>query len=218
MSSRQLFPNLKLFKKEVTERFLTVTRGLYEHHPIYSYLEDESESGLLIYPSYADPEYDGKKPSFVAKTGSYNYHLQDTLFNNMSNEVKNSYGSIAGFEYSQIITVPITVLIHAYAEEESSDLADELTNLVVFACRNTYSREGLIVRGGQVSETDIFNNEQKVFQTTINFTFDVPWVTSSVDTSPPAGDVILTPDWEDPIEFDTYRSPGVTVVKDERGT
>lgn len=215
MTSRQIFSELALFKKEVTERFLKVTRAIYENHPVYTYSNNESETKILIYPSYSDTESDGKQPRFIIKAGAYNYHLKDTLYDNMSREVLYK-GAVAGYEHSQIINIPVTILIHAYAEEEASDLADELSSLVVYACRKMYSSVGLSVRGIQVSETDIFNTEQKIYQTSASVTLDVPWTTSTVDKGPPISDVVLTPEMDEVIRFSTYRSPGVTVFKEKQ--
>ena len=215
MSDRQIFKNLNLFKKTVVERFLITTREIYKHHPTYVYHDDDEETGILIYPSYADPKVDGNQPRLIVKAGSYNYHLMDTMFNNMSKEVV-VRGAVAGYEHSQIITIPLTVLIHAYAEEESSDLADEFASLVVYACRKMYSSMGLVIRGIQISETDIFNSQQKVYQTTASISLDVPWSTSDVDTSKPIGSIDITPEEEEPLLFDTYRSPGVSVFQEKR--
>lgn len=213
MNSRKIFKNLGLFKKEVTERFLTVTRTIYENHPVYTYREDESESGILIYPSYANTERDGEQPRMIVKPGSYNYHLKDTLYDNMSKELTHN-GAIAGYEHAQIITIPLTILIHAYAEEESSDLADEFASLVVYACRKLYSGKGLVIRGMQVSETDLFNSDQKLYQTTASITLEVPWTTSTIDTSPPIDSIVINPEKEEPLHFDTYQSPGVSVFRE----
>lgn len=215
MESRKIFEGLGLFKKEVVERFLVVTREIYKHHPAYIFDEDESKTEILIYPSYADTDRDGKQPRLIVKAGSYNYHLMDTIYNNMSKEVKRN-GSVAGYEHSQILNIPLTVLIHSYAEEESSDLADELASLVVYACRKMYSAKGLVVRGMQVSETDLFNNDQKIYQTTASISFDVPWTTSTVDLSAPIQGIELSPVIEEPLIFPTYRSPGVAVIKEKQ--
>lgn len=212
MSERFLFPDLKFIKKEVNERFLSLLYSIYADHPTYSYITEEKDSGLLIYPSYADPGYDGKYPRFISKTGSYAYGLMDTFNNNMANEVIRD-GVVSGAEYKQFINTSVTILIQANAEEESSDLADELVNIVVFAMRSRFRNQGLIVRGSSVSETDLLNKEQDVFQTNVVFSFDVPWSTFEVDLNDPI--TITDPELEkdDPLIFETYRSPGAYVVQ-----
>lgn len=195
---------------------MVTTRELYQYHPVYTYRDKEEDSGILIYPSYADTERDGEQPRFIVKAGSYNYSLMDTFYNNMSKEVFKE-GIVVGHEHSQIIPMTLTILVHAYAEEESSDLADELAGLIVFACRKQYSGNGLVTRGVQVSETDIFNNDQKIYQTAISVSVDVSWTTSAskVDMI----DDIITDieiETEDPLYFDTYRPPGVYVSKDKK--
>lgn len=213
MSERLLFPGLKLFKKEVTERFLVVTREIYKNHPTYTYSDNEEESNIFIFPSYANTESDGKQPRIISRAGSYNYGLMDTMNNNMSKEVVRE-GSIVGYEHSQIITIPITFLIHAYAEEESSDIADEFAGLVVYACRKMYSQAGLVIRGMQISETDVFKQDQDLYQTTATVSIDVPWNASTVDKGPPIGEVEF--ETEAPLHFNTYRSPGVTVFTEKK--
>lgn len=212
MNVRLMFSELSLIKKEISERFLVVLRDLYKEHPVYNYTEDEADAKLLIYPSYGNPDRDGTQARMVIKVGSYNYHLMDTLNNNMSREIIKD-GILVGLEHSQIITVPVTILVQAYAEEESSDLADELATLIVFACRNRFSEKGLIARGAQVSETDTFNQEQKIFQTSISCTFDIPWVTRMEDTGEPINQAELEFESEETLQIETYQSPGVSVMK-----
>jgi len=212
MNNRFLFPNLSFIKKEVNERFLSLIYAIYADHPTYTYVVEEKNAGLLIYPSYADPGFDGKYPRFISKTGSYSYGLMDTFNNNMAGEVLVN-GVVSGAEYKQFINTSITVLVQANTEEESSDLADELVNIVVFAMRSRFRNQGLIVRGSSVSETDLLNKEQDVFQTNVVFSFDVPWSTFEVDLNDPidVGGIELEKD--DPLIFETYRSPGAFVVQ-----
>lgn len=215
MSERQLFPELKLIKKEVLERFLLVLYGIYEQHPHFTYHHEENQTKIWIYPSYADSERDGVYPRMIIKAGSYGYGLMDTMNNNMSGEIYRD-GVLVGLTHQQIINTTLTVLVQANYEEECSDIADELVSLVVFAMRNRFRGSGLIVRGSQVSETDLFNKEQDVYQTNVTFSFDVPWTTSMEDTGLPIDMIDPELDLEDPLEFEPYRSPGVTVVQQKR--
>jgi hypothetical protein len=213
MNERLMFEELSLIKKEVTERFLSITRDVYVHHPVYTFAEDESVAKLFIYPSYGNPDHDGKNARMVVKVGAYNYHLMDTLNNNMSKEIVID-GVVCGFEHQQTLSIPLTVLVQAYAEEESSDLADELANLVVFACRNRYRAKGLITRGVQVSETDLYDNKQKIYQTTVAITMDVPWTTRMINLEAPIENIHVGVENEETITFDTYRKPGISISKE----
>lgn len=211
MNDRLIFPKLKLFKKEVTERFLVATREIYKQHPVYLFAEEEDNSQILIYPSYANVSMPGKQPKLVIKSGAYNYGLNDTFFNNMSNEVKNAEGLISGYEHDQIINTQVVILVQAYAEEESSDLADELTSLAVYACRNMYAQVGISIRGAQVSETDAISKEEDLFQTVVTFVLDVPWGSSTTNNGPAIDDNLPELD-EETIVIDTYKSPGINVI------
>lgn len=212
MSVRQIFPGLKFIKKEVAERFLTVTRDIYRQHPVYEFKEDESVSNILIIPSYADTDYDGKQPKITVKAGAYNYNLMDTFNNNMSSEMVKG-GRVVGYNHSQIIPLSLSVLVHAYAEEESSDLADELAGLIVYACRKNYSRAGLVIRSANVSETDMFDQKQKIYQTVIGISMDVPWGTSTQDADKIIDSIIPEMEDDEVLMFETYRQPGVTTFK-----
>lgn len=212
MNNRVIFPQLKLFKKEITERFLVATREIYKQHPVYLYDEDESKSGILIYPSYGDVKRPGVQPKLVVKAGSYQYSLMDTFSNNMTMEAKNSAGVIAGYTKSQIIPIQLAVIAQAYAEEESSDIADELAQLVVDACRRMYSQVGIVIRGVNVSETDLVNKEESTYQTVVSISMDIPWSSTAVSNEPPIDSVDPEIDDDFP-RFETYRSPGVDIHK-----
>lgn len=211
-NSRQLFPGLKLIKKEVNERFLEATRNIYEKHPTYTFNRKEKETKILIYPSHGNPEFDGKQPRILTKVGAYQYHLNDTLNNNFAEDIVQG-NSVIGSKTKQIIRLPITIMVHAYSEEESSDIADELGSIIIYACRRYYSSCGLVPSNIQVSETDVFNRDQDIYQTVINAVFDVPWTNATYDA-------ITIPDFV--VGFDLpktktdYREPGVAVnVVDE---
>lgn len=225
---RYFFPNYSPFKKIVEESFLLSLREVYMHHPLYTYHDDETQSELLIMPSYANSRVDGKKPKFVTRIGSYTKEMHDTLSNNFSENVMNAKGGVIGKKRFKIITVPITVMIHAYAEEQAAELADELTDTVIFFAQGVFSGTGLLVKGAHVSETDIYKEESGLYQTVVTFTFDVPWSFTKIneemiDGFQIGGSVNGGPCKERPgdsmggldidFEFDGYRKPGITIFR-----
>lgn len=211
MSSRVMFEQMKFFKKELTERFLLVTQAVYRSHPEYTYRDEEEDSEILIYPSYADTDSDGKQPRMVVKVGSYDMSLMDTFNNNMSKEVFRD-GKLSGYKHQQIVPAQLTVLVQAYAEEESSDLADELSGLILFAAKGAYAKQGFVTRRVQVSETDLADRSQKLYQTAVSISFDVPW-TWVFESKEPGHDGIEIDIIDDPLIVDGYRSPGVYTVQ-----
>jgi hypothetical protein len=216
-NKRLIFPELNLFKKELTERFLTATRAIYENHPVYTYNDDDSKTGLQIYPSYGNPTDHGKQPRFIIKAGGYQKGFNDMLNNNMSGYATDSTGAIVGTKYFKMISPTIVVLVHAFTEEESSDLADELADICLFACKSMYSELGLIMNGAQVSETDEYRGDKGIYQTTVQFIIDVPWenTKSTGDTE----EIIVNPEIEPPDpddEISDYRPPGVGAVVQDK--
>lgn len=180
-NSRFMFPGAKQFRKVVGENFLIATRNIYKEHPYYKYEDDEQYTQIYIDLSYANKRYDGIKPSFIVKVGAYNKDLSDTLASNMSEEIVKD-GRVVGYKRRKIIRLPITVIVHSYSEEECSDLSDELSDLCLVFRKHEYSKRGVVPMGAHVSETDIFDDSQGIYQTTISFTMDVPWVYQEENT------------------------------------
>lgn len=211
-NNRTIFPELNLFKKEITERFLSVTHEIYKNHPAYTYDDNDLKTKIMIYPSYGNLSVSGTQPRFIVKAGGYQKGFNDMLNNNMSGFVTDSDGAIVGTKYFKMISPTIVVIVHAFTEEESSDLADELTEICLFACKGMYSNVGLIMNGAQVSETDEYRNDKKIYQTTIQFIVDVPW--ENKKSSGETDEIIVNPEIEpEPDdEIKGYRPPGTGVV------
>lgn len=211
MNSRLIFEKLKPFKKVVTENFLIVTQEIYKNHPAYPYQDNEKKTKLLIYPSYADIDSDGKQPRMMVKVGSYQMSLMDTLNSNMSKEIYRD-GKMSGYRHDQFLQVPITILVQAYAEEESSDLADELGSIILFACQEMYRGSGFMVRGVNISETDIYDRAQKIYQTSVSMTADIPWSWTKESSRKAHEEIIIEFD-NDPLIVEGYRPPGAYVAQ-----
>lgn len=172
---RAIFPNVDLIKKNFTERFLVSLQEIYRHSPVYTYSDKEEDTEVYIYPSYTDINFPGKKPRFIVKPGGYSFSLTDTLFNNMSGEIQNLQGITAGFSYDKMLSSSVTITVEAYAEEESSDLADEIVMLTVFSCRSMFGQNKLSIRGAEASATMMTDNAQNIYQTMVSVGFDFPW-------------------------------------------
>ena len=209
-NDRLLFPNLSLFKKEVTERFLVATREIYKRHPVYKYEDDDLESGILIYPSYGDTDYNGEKPKLVIRSGSYQLDLQDTFAQNMDHTIYDTENQMTGFSSWKLIDNTITILVRAYAEEESADIADELGMFVVYSCKGMYGQMGIDPRMVQVSETEMSDRENNVYQTTVSIRVQVTWEFERTD-SDYVDDITVEPPEIDEEVLNGYRRPGVTV-------
>lgn len=173
--NRFTFPQAKQFRKIVGESFLLVLREIYKGHPFYTYDDDDKKSKVAIDISYANARMDGKLPRFVIKVGSYNKDLTDYIGGNFSKEIYED-GILVGHEKKKEVRVPITVIVHTSSEEESSDLSDEMSDLFLVFGRGMFTKVGIVPVGVHVSETDVFDDQQGIYQTTIAFTADVPWV------------------------------------------
>lgn len=212
MSDRALFPNLKLFKKTLREHFLVAIREIYKVHPTYTFLESRSDTQIHIEPTYADVTYTGKKPHMLVKIGTYDFALQDTLGKNMFEDVPNLLGVTGGYSSLKNMSTNIFVIVRAYAEEESSDLADELAMLGVYAAHHMFTQVGINIQGSRVGETNKTETQGETYDTVVNFQVDVPWKLQQVneaDFSDPEVGIDL------PTETaDVYRSPNVYINDD----
>ncbi|MED4068627.1 hypothetical protein [Priestia megaterium] len=208
MNERTIFPNLKLFKKEITERFLIALREVFRQHPAYGYQDDESETRIHIDPTYANIFYEGKNPQMLIKVGSYQFNLNDTFNQNAYQEVENDLGVIGGFRSLKTIGTNITVMIRSFAEEESSDLADELSTLGIFSAHSMFTQVGINIRDAQVSETVEADNNNDIYETGVSFQIETPWEFMKVNGKPADGGEIEFESDDDDITND-YRQPGV---------
>lgn len=207
MTERMIFPDLKLFKRETIDRFLVATREIYRIHPAYPYLDDVSQTKIHIEPTYGNVQYEGKNPQLLIKVGQYEIAFQDTLGMNIANSVQNSLGVTAGYRSLKNMSTIISIIVKAYAEEESSDLADELSLLSTYAARHMFNQVGIIVQGAAISETEEVDTAKNIYQTVVNLSVDIPWEfkfftdKNSVDPNP----IIDLP----PINNGDYVPPGV---------
>lgn len=208
--SRTMFPDLKLFKKEMTERFLIVLREIFRDHPAYPYLDDESKTSIHIDPTYADIQYEGKSPQLFIKSGSYQFSLQDTLNRNMYSEIMNAQGVYSGSRHLKNMSSTVAIIVRSYGEEESSDLADEIAALGIFAAHHMFTQLGINIRSSNVSETDEMDQNNDRYQTVVNFQIDVPWE-FSIGTDDGALDPEFDIGWDEEGDYEGYRSPGVYV-------
>lgn len=168
MNERLLFPNMMLIKRWVAETFVTATRTVYADHPVYTHRDDDTTTGVYIAPTYADSEAPGKKPKILVQGGGYSFGLKDTLGRNLA------YETLDRSHAFKQVRVGMMVLVQAYAEEESSDLADELAMLLSTAAHDFYAAQGLVIDAVDVSETNVLDPEAKSFQTTLNLVVEVP--------------------------------------------
>ena len=209
--SRQIFPDLNLFKKEVTERFLITLMEIYRMHPVYKYNDNESKSRIQISPTYANITFQGKNPQLLIRVGGYQFNLNDYFNNNAMEEVKNEEGVISGFKSLKLISTVVSVHVRSYGEEESSDLADELAQLGAFSASYMFAQVGIDIRDVQISETQETDNNNDIYETILQFQVIVPWEFSRY-TGKPAADPEIEFEFDDDI-VNGYRSPGVYVFK-----
>lgn len=211
MYERTIFPEMKLFKKEITERFLIALREVFRIHPAYGYKDDESKSLIHIDPTYADITYEGKNPQLLIKVGGYQFNLTDTLNQNAYEEVINSQGVIGGYRSLKNMAANVSIIVRSYAEEESSDLADELSTLGVYTAHFMFTQVGINIRGSQVSETQESDNHNDIYETVVTFQIEVPWEFTKANGKPADGaDFEIIADDE---SINDYRRPGVNVFK-----
>lgn len=174
MNERLLFPNMVLVKRWVAEQFSLATRIIYSDHPVYTYHDVDEKTEVVIMPTFADTNVPGKKPKILAQGGGYDLTLQDTLGQNYAQEiVDETTGRTIGRKSVKQIRMNMMVLVQAYAEEESSDLADELAVLLGSIATHVYGDHGLAIYSVSVSETNVLNPEEKSFQTVVSLGLDV---------------------------------------------
>jgi len=211
MIHRQIFPELKLLKKDVLERFLLTLYEVYRMHPVYPYdpnhKEDYNKSKILIYPSYAKIDYFGKQPKVVVKMGAYSFSGVDTFFNDASGEYRDENDVFLGWVHEKMMNTSITIIIHSQAEEEASDIADELALLLSYGAKSLFSEVGLIIRAVQVSETDIQDTEKNIYQTMIGVNIEFSWK-GIIATKKPIqfGGVDINPKYQLLKPFDSTRA------------
>lgn len=216
MADRLIFPNLGLFKREVTDRTLVALREIYRVHPAYPYNDDSSLTQIHIEPTYGNLTFEGEQPQLLVKVGQYEFALQDFLGMNLAGPQPNANGVNGGFYSLKDMTTVISVTVNAYAEEESSDIADELVLLGAYAARHMFNQVGIIVQGSAVSDTQEVNASTNLYQTVVSFSVNVPWQLSMTTSKSGAnpGTTINLP----PINNGNYVAPGVytTLLKDSQ--
>lgn len=212
MNERTIFPELKLFKREITDRFLIALREVFRRHPAYGYKDDEFESRIHIDPTYANIQYEGKNPQLLVKVGQYQFDLNDTLNQNAYEEVLNEQGAIGGYRSLKNMGTNVTINVRSYAEEESSDLADELASLGVYSAHFMFAQVGINIRDSQVSETTETDRNNDIFETVVNFRIEVPWEYTQTNKKPADGGEIEI-EYPDDESINGYRRPGVYTFK-----
>lgn len=212
--SRTLFPNTKLIKRDVTERFLLAFREIFTHHETYTYADDDYTTGILIYPSYADLDTPDKKPKLILKAGGYNFNLADTLMSNLADEVTNEDGVVIGTTHKKVVNMNFSIIVQAYAEEESSDLADEVALMLHFSTPEVFAGYGITVLNSQIGETDLMKREDSIYQTVLFASITFPWLgiktKTTLDTVDDAYPEIELPEG---ITSSLNRIPGIEVYK-----
>lgn len=213
MNNRAMFPNVKLLKREIAERFLIALRDVFTQHPIYTYDEDDFITKVLIYPSYADILTSGKQPKIMLKPNGYNFTLSEGLYNEFAGELTDEDGKVVGALYRKMLNMSATILVQAYAEEQSADLADELTMMLLFSCRERFAADGLLMRIAQVGETDMIQSEQGIYQTLLNVSFDFPWVGRILSDAPTLNETLPEIELPEQIVSSEYIQPGIEVFR-----
>ena len=206
---RTLFPDMRLFKKQVRENAIVTLREIFRPHPFYKYEDDMSTTRIHIQPTYADVQNQSKVPRLLVKIGEYSLALQDTLGGNVAGELRNALGVIAGYQRRVNVPTVISISVKAYAEEESSDIADEVATLAVYSGKHMFSQMGLIIEGATVSETREIDPSNDIYETIVMVRVTIPWEfrdVSDKDLSNPDIDIEY-PD----IDRKEYRAPGAYV-------
>ena len=174
MNPRLLFPNTTLIKRYVVEQFIRASTLIYADHPVYTWAENDEQSKILIAPTYANTNQTGKRPKFLIQSGSYRFGLQDTFVNNFSEEMyDDETGAYLGKRHVKTVPTNLMILVQSYAEEESSDLADELTMLCMAQAAHVFDQHNISLIDVETSETNVLENDQETFQTVVSFQVQV---------------------------------------------
>lgn len=173
MNERLLFQHMMLPKRWVAESFVLATREIYADHPVYRYDEEDKRTEVIINPTYADTDTPGKKPKILAQGGGYDFSLNDSFGRNLSHNLTDPQtGRQVGSQSVKRVRMNMMILIQAYAEEESSDMADELAMLLSTVAHSHYASKGIIIDGVSVTETNVLSPEERSFQTVLNLTVE----------------------------------------------
>lgn len=214
MNPRLLFPNTTLIKRYVVEQFIRASTLIYADHPVYTWAENDEQSKILIAPTYANTNQTGKRPKFLIQSGAYRFGLQDTFANNFSEEMyDDETGKYIGRRHVKTVPTNLMILVQSYAEEESSDLADELTMLGMAQAAHVFDQHNISLIDVETSETNVLENDQETFQTVVSFQVQV---IITIDDIPDKGlPIDLDPDIDIP-NSPGNRDPGVEVYPKSR--
>lgn len=169
MNQRLLFPHTVLIKRWATEQFLLATQQMYADHPVYTFQKEQTESKIIIMPTYGDSSDSGKRPKILSQTGGYGYSFKDTLDRNFAEDIYDpNTNETIGRRYVKTVRMTMMILVQAYTEQESSDMADELAALIALQGTHVYADHGLIVEDVVVGETNVLSEKDKTHQTSLN--------------------------------------------------
>lgn len=208
INNRLLFPNMRLFKSEMTRSFTFVTQSIFKNHPAYRFDEDDSKTQIMIHPTFSDVSNPGKMAKIMFRAGGYDASLNDYWDENFARIELDEKGNEIGKQSSKMITSTMTVLVQAYNEMESQDLADELLQLIIFGAKGFYAQHHVHIIGGQVGETSPLKDQEGSFQTMISISYKAYLILTKRYATIETGDIEIDP------EYDKHagdRFPGVFV-------
>lgn len=210
-NNRLLFPNMRLFKNDMATAFTLATQLVYGHHPTYTFNPDDGLTKIMIHPAFADVSNPGKMAKIMFRPGGYDASLNDFTGDNFIGTEVDDDGLAIGDRNSKMIQTTMTVLVQAYSELESQDLADEFAQVVVYAAKEAFANHHVHIVGAQVGETAPLKDQEGSFQTMITVQYKAYLVMSRRYATIKTGDIEIDPDYD---KEAGVRFPGVFAFRE----
>lgn len=206
-NQRLLFPKTRLFKSDMTRNFTAATQYIYSHHPVYTFNPDDEQTSIMIHPAFADVKTPGGMAKIMFRAGGYDGSLNDYIGDNLiGHETDDATGRVVGEASSKMINSVMTVLVQAYSELESQDIADELAQLIVYGLKSVYAKFHIHINGVQIGETSPLKETEGSFQTTLMVSYSAYLVMARRYDTIQVGDIEIDPDYD---KTAGVRFPGV---------
>lgn len=195
-NSRLLFPNTRLFKTDMTRNFTAATQYIYSHHPVYTFNPQDELTKIMIHPAFADVDTPGQMAKIMFRAGGYDGSLNDYIGDNLIGHETDDQGRVVGEASSKMVNSTMTILVQAYSEMESQDIADELAQLIVYGLKSVYAKHHIHINGIQVGETSPLKEQDPSFQTMITVAYSAYLVMARRYDTIQVGDIEIDPDYD----------------------
>jgi hypothetical protein len=180
----------------MTRNFTAATQYIYSHHPVYKFDPNDNLTSIMIHPAFADVDAPGQMAKIMFRAGGYDGSLNDYLGDNLIGYESDETGNVIGEAHSKMLNSTMTVLVQAYSEMESQDIADELAQLMSYGLKEVYAKYHIHVTGIQVGETSPLKDTEGSFQTMITVAYSAYLVMARRYGTMKVVDIEIDPDYD----------------------